>query len=122
MTGSGRSVLLWAARILTVGLTGIVLLVLLSPDPTGLDRPLTAAEILGLILFPGGVTVGTVLAWRWHRAGSLVAIACLLTFYVYSYVVSGKLPGGPWFLVMIIPALLWLWLSVLDGGAGRQAS
>ena len=112
--------LLWIARILTIGLVSIVLLAFVAPDPTAANQPLTVAEIFGLALFPAGVTLGTVAAWRWHRSGSLVAIGSLMGFYVYNYAVSGRLPSGPWFVVMVVPALLWLWLSLLEERAGQR--
>lgn len=112
--------LLWIARILTIGLVSIVLLAFAAPDPTAANQPLTVGEIFGLALFPAGVTLGTVAAWRWHRSGSLVAIGGLMGFYVYNYGVSGGLPSGPWFVVMVVPALLWLWLSLLEERAGQR--
>ncbi|MCA9974361.1 MAG: hypothetical protein KC413_01370 [Anaerolineales bacterium] len=77
---------------------------LLNASPA---RP-TAAEWLGLILFPGGVCLGLLLAWRYERSGGLLALLSLAAFYIWSYVHSGQWPGGPYFLLVAIPGLFFL--------------
>lgn len=122
MPRSGPLIVRWLARVLTVLLVVIVALALFSPDPNGTGLPLRGIELLGLALFPVGLTLGTVAAWRWHRAGSLAALGCLAGFYLYNLLLAGRLPTGPWFAVMAVPAVLWLWLSFMPERRARRPS
>ncbi len=67
-----------------------------------------------LCLFPGGVIAGILIAWKWEFIGSTITIGCLGTFYAIQTIVSGRIPGGPYFILVAAPAFLFLasWLIV----------
>lgn len=67
-----------------------------------------AAEVIGLILFPFGVSVGLIIAWWREWLGSLIGVASLAAFYVWMTMLDGQLPKGPYFILLAAPALLFL--------------
>lgn len=79
---------------------------ILSPDEGA--TPTVFEWFMLICLFPGGITTGMVIAWRWELVGSLISITCLATFYMIQTFVSGRIPGGPYFLLFSAPAFLFL--------------
>ncbi len=75
-------------------------------NPTG-PAP-TPSEWVGLSLFPGGVSLGLLLAWRYERGGGLLSLLSMGVFYVWSYTRSGRWPGGPYFLLVALPGLFFI--------------
>jgi hypothetical protein len=67
-----------------------------------------------LALFPFGVLLGLVLAWRWPGTGGGLATGSLLAFYAAHRLITGHFPGGPWFALISAPGPLFL-LSGLSG-------
>jgi hypothetical protein len=57
--------------------------------------------------------VGLALAWWREAAGAAVAGASLTAFYLYYALLTGRLPGGPWFLIFTAPAALFFasWIA-----------
>ena len=104
------SALRWAARTGSV-LSLLFLLLIVSGELFGggqAARP-TSREWLGLAFFPIGVGLGLALAWFRERLGGAVAIASLIAFYVWNLIESGgRLPGGPFFILVAAPAFLFL--------------
>ena len=93
----------WAARIGSLISIGLLLAFVFGEggDPAAL-APL---DWLGLALFPGGVILGMLVGfWRegWGGAMTLVSI---LAFYGLQFALSGRLPGGPYFLAFALPGL-----------------
>lgn len=80
---------------------------------------------LSLVLFPAGVLVGELLAWRWEGLGSLLAVASLAVFYM----LFGAWLSGDWLRDAVIflfsaPAFLFLmdWLMAnWTGSTQRKA-
>lgn len=100
----------WMARIW--GLASI-LLVLAFLFGEGLSpTQITPMEWMQLLLFPFGVMVGLLLAWRWEGLGGGLALVSFVAFYLVHYMVSGTLPGGPYFGLVAAPGLLFVlcWL------------
>jgi hypothetical protein len=80
-------------------------------------------ELAGLLLFPIGVTLGLVLAWRWEFVGGLISIGSLLLFYLAMFMSDGRFPRGPFFALVAAPGLLFLVVWVIsyrrDGGVAN---
>jgi hypothetical protein len=112
-TRTGPVVLRWLGRGLSV-----LMLVLLVPPVVGGGGSL-AGIFRGThgmcMLFPFGVCVGMALAWRWQLVGAVVSLVSLALFYLLHFFERGRFPGGPWFLVFTLPAVLflasWLWAA-----------
>lgn len=99
----------WIARILSAVSIGLLTMFLTEP---GGGWP-TPNELLGLALFPGAVAVGLALAWKYEAMGSIVAIAGLAGFFVWHYAFDATWPGGPYFVLFALPAVLFLICSYL---------
>lgn len=69
---------------------------------------LSVNEILGFALFPVGVVVGFLIAWKWELVGGLVSLLSLAGFYLWHFSNSGNLPAGPWFMIFSSPAIFFL--------------
>ena len=76
-------------------------------------RP-TPQEWVGLALWPIGVAVGLIVAWYREELGGILALGCLIAFYVWNLLRSGHLPHGPFFLLMAAPGLLFLIAGLLS--------
>ena len=59
------------------------------------------------VLFPFGVMVGLLVAWRFERTGGMIAVACLLMFYALEYC-GGAFPKGSAFWLISAPGALFL--------------
>ncbi len=73
---------------------------------------LTSAEIVGLLFFPVGITVGMLLGWRWETLGGAVTVLSLLAFYKVMYATSGRFPEGIWFALFALPGLFFLYCGL----------
>lgn len=85
---------------------------------------LTAVEWVGLSFFPIGVIIGFAVAWWREALGAAIAASSLLMFYmVYGALLSGRVPGGPWFFILTSPAALFFvsWLCGKKGGGKMNA-
>ena len=58
------------------------------------------------VLFPFGVMLGLVLAWRFEIAGGIVAALSVLLFYALEFISQGGFPEGPWFFLFAAPGVL----------------
>jgi hypothetical protein len=76
---------------------------------------LTWAEAVGFLFFPVGVVAGFALAWRREMAGGLLTLSSLALFYMWLFARSGRLPGGPYFLLFAAPGLLHVASALLAG-------
>jgi hypothetical protein len=66
-------------------------------------------EWIGLLLFPGGVFVGLVLAWREEGLGGAIVVVSILAFYlIYGWLLSGTIRQGWAFLPFLVPGILFL--------------
>ena len=96
----------WSARASSLASVGLLSMFLLG-DEAKLGT-VTPAEALMLCCFPVGLAVGLLLAWFREGLGGAVAVASVAAFYAVHLAVSGRLPGGPWFLIFSLPAPLFL--------------
>lgn len=88
-----------------------------SLRPTGPEPGIQ--QWIGLALWPVGVAIGLLLAWLHEALGALLALACLIAFYLWNQLRTGSLPRGPFFFLIAAPALVFLLSAALSR---RQAS
>ncbi len=99
-------ILRWTGRVLSVVSIGILLLFFIGEGDFSQPPQLTLKEWLGLLFFPGGIVIGMILGWRRESLGAFIALASLAAFYLIQLVFFGDFPGGPFFLLFTLPALL----------------
>ena len=95
----------WTAR--AWALVTIVIVLLLSVGE-GL-HPAGAAQWLGLVLYPGGICLGMIVAWWREGLGGGITVGSLVAFYALHTATAGRLPRGWAWLVLAIPGFLFLW-------------
>ena len=74
----------------------------------------TAAEWVGLTLFPLGLALGLVIGWWREGFGGTIALLSLAAFYLLNWWQSGAWPSGPYFALLTVPGLLFVlsaWLT-----------
>ena len=99
----------WLARATGLVSMGVLLLFLTGNDglvTTSAWAKVRPAEWLFLLFFPFGLMLGLALAWWREALGAAVAAGSVAAFYVSYALLTGGLPGGPWFLVFTAPAVL----------------
>jgi hypothetical protein len=105
----------WAARVWSIASIGFVLLIavgeVLYPHA---PPPATLRDWAGLFLFPFGTCLGLMLAWRWEGLGGAIATGSLLGFYLVMWMRDGRLPGGPYFVLVAAPGILFLAAWAID--------
>ena len=93
-------VIRWLARAGSVASIGLLVAFLVGE---GLP-PITCQSAL----FPFGVMVGLLVAWRFERTGGTITVACLLMFYALEYFCGGAFPKGSAFWLISAPGALFL--------------
>ena len=83
-----------------------------SLRPTGTEANLQ--QWIGLALWPVGVAVGLLLAWLHEAMGALLALSCLIAFYLWNLLRAGSVPRGPFFFLIAAPALVFLLAATLS--------
>jgi hypothetical protein len=106
----------WSARAASLVSLGVLLLFLTGDDGLlGVENwaKVRPAEWPALLLFPFGVMIGLAVAWWREALGAATAVLSLTAFYAYWVVLTGRVPGGPWFLAFASPAALFFgsWLA-----------
>ncbi|MDQ5845755.1 MAG: hypothetical protein M3539_10730 [Acidobacteriota bacterium] len=104
----------WVARIWSVASILFVLAFIFGDLFSGSGVRPTAAEWLGLVLWPGGVIVGLIVAWFRKGLGGAITIGSLIAFYVWNFLERGTFPRGPYFALVAAPGILFLLSSVLS--------
>lgn len=72
----------------------------------------TPTEGVGMIFFPVGLSIGLIIGWRSEGLGGLIATGSMVGFYFWCLIARGRFPGGPYFLLVVAPGILFLvtWL------------
>jgi len=96
----------WLARLTSLISIGLLALFLFGEPfhPT----QITAREWTGLAFFPAGVAIGMIIAWWKEGLGAAISIASLLGFYTIFGWLLGSRVSGPWFILFVSPAFLFL--------------
>lgn len=110
----GSRAMRWIAQIWSVVSLGFVLLFVIGELLHGNGARPTWSEWIGLALWPGGVCLGLVIAWFRARLGGAIATVCLIAFYLWSLLERGRFPGGPYFVLVAAPGILFLLCSVMS--------
>lgn len=110
MTTPALTALRWLARISSL-ISLATLAAFLGPGESGTPAGI---EWLALAAFPGGVALGMLLGWWRERAGGLLTLASLVTFYLILGLAAGRWPTGPYFLILAAPGLLFLIVGLLS--------
>jgi hypothetical protein len=97
------AVLRWTARVW--GIASFLFILAFVVGGAESMRP-TAGEAFGLLLFPLGVVVGFAIAWWREGVGGLVSVGSLALFYLWMLGRDGRLPAGPYFLLLAAPGFL----------------
>ncbi len=105
----------WVARIWSIPAFLFIAVMLVgevaSPHASS---PVSVRDFIGLALFPFGVFLGILLAWRWERLGGMISLGSFFGFYAALWLFDGRLPRGPYFALVAAPGLLFLVSSLLD--------
>jgi len=75
-------------------------------------------EALLLLLFPVGMCVGYLLAWKWQLLGGVVSIACMTTFLIALHEADMVLTMA----FLSIPGVLFIVYGMLSRGVGPGGS
>lgn len=94
------AVLRWVARIWSIASVGLLCVFLFGE---GLP-PLTVKAML----FPVGVMLGLIVAWWFERIGGLIAVLCMLLFYMLEYLGHDRFPKGYAFMLISAPSVIFL--------------
>jgi len=109
----------WVARVWSI-LSILAVLAFAVGGAVGGNGPRpTPQEWVGLALWPIGVGVGLVVAWFREELGGVLALGCLIAFYIWNLLRSGHLPRGPFFFLMAAPGLLFLIAGFLSRRSAR---
>lgn len=101
----------WAARITSVLAMGIIAIFATS----GGSAP-SKAEWIAIALFPVGVLIGLIVAWKREIPGAIISLASLLIFYGYMFAQSAFVPNMRYvgnFALFAIPGVLFLAAGVI---------
>lgn len=113
--------ILWTARVLGGLVVALFILItvsdLLSPE-RAFPTPL---EWFQLSFFPIGLCIGYVVAWRWHLAGGVISLACMVAFFVVMSASGSPVHGVAAFYPFAVPGLLFLLYSYLARGRRHAA-
>lgn len=109
----------WVARVTALVMVVFILLMFIGEgivDGFGGLLALTLRESLMMAAFVV-VFLGLLLGWRWEVLGGGLVIGGMAVFYWLDYAFSGTFPRGPYFLIIVIPGLLYLLCGL---GSGRK--
>lgn len=96
----------------------LILIIGYGLDP---NEPLPSLiEWLELALFPFGVIVGQLIAWKKEGVGSFITIASIAVFYIIEFVFKGRFPGGPYFMLVAFPGFLFLICNINSKKSNRD--
>ena len=97
------------ARVFAVACLALLFLLILGENlDYWLKAPLN--ELIGALLFPVGLIIGMLVAWRRELLGGAIALGSVAAFYIiYGLILNSILTGlGWWFIFFAIPGALFL--------------
>lgn len=113
---SSSNIIRWLARIWSLASIAFILAFLIGEGLSDGVRGPTAAEAVGIALFPIGVAVGLVIAWFREILGGAIATGCFIAFYLWLLIIHGELPRGPYFFLVAAPGILFMIPCFLSRG------
>ncbi len=97
---ASAKILCRAARVWSAASIGLLCAFLFGEGPPPLR--------VKAMLFPFGVMLGLILAWRFERVGGLLTAGCVLLFYTLNYLDCGRFPKGYAFMLISAPSVIFL--------------
>ena len=126
MEGPGRGErdfwwgVLWAARILALLIVASFAFATIADLMDGEVSLFVAKDAFWVALFPFGVCVGYVIAWRRQLLGAMVSIGCLAVLYGGGALVGQRPPVTPILYPFGGPAVLFLYYWAFAPGARKR--
>jgi hypothetical protein len=71
-------------------------------------NPTTRGQLLGLLFFPFGISVGMIIGWWREGIGGIMTVGSLLVFYAIHLATAGALPRGWAWIAFAAPGFLFL--------------
>jgi len=102
--GAATRLVRWIARVWSLCSIGLLLGFVVGEG----INPATSGEMLGLLFFPLGISIGMVLAWWREGLGGSITVGSLIVFYLIHFATAGTLPKGGAWLVFSAPGFLFL--------------
>jgi hypothetical protein len=104
----------WTARVLTVFLVGIVVVMFVGVTIDGGFHPLRlkGVEPIQMIFFWTGC-IGMVIAWRAPVVGGALSLVAMTLFFTVEFAVRGGPPRGLVLYLMLFPGILYLVSALL---------
>lgn len=104
---NGAMLLRWLARLLSVLLVSFIMVFVIGEAHLRVMPVIRGTHGMCLV-FPFGLCLGVLLAWRWELAGSLLALVSTAIFSVSEAVQTGKRRHAMSPLLFALPAVLFL--------------
>lgn len=103
----------WIAKVLAVALAAMLMLFFIGEAATGGINSLTGLSLGEFLMFLTllGVLAGLLLGLKWELFGGVLTIGSMAAFYLLDYLFTGDFPDGPFFLILISPSFLFLYLA-----------
>jgi hypothetical protein len=117
VTGNWNTVIRWIARLSSLAINSVFLLILFLAV-TNEDKPQGAA--IPVLVFLALAMVSCFAAWRWERAGGIVVLVSAVCLGVAAYSSSCTYNLGPHFLAPLLYAVPYLLVGALFLLAARE--
>jgi hypothetical protein len=111
----------WTARLWSLLGIGFLLLMFLGEGGPGIGILFSTDGVL-FLCFPLGVVAGMTLGWWREGLGGAITLAGLVGFYAAHWFLSGRFPGGPWFLLTAAPGFFFLLARGISVGSKRTVA
>ena len=108
----------WVARAWSILNILIIFLFAIGESLRPIGPVPTYKEWIGLALWPVGVAIGLLTSWLRELLGGMLALGCLIAFYIWNLFRSGHLPRGPFFFLIAAPALVFILAAALSPRTG----
>ncbi len=101
----------WIARIGAVLIAGMILIIFIGEGISEGFGPLMQMSLRETAMMAVFVIVflGLILGWRWEILGGSLIAGGMGAFYLLDFLFSGTFPRGPFFLVIALPGLLYIY-------------
>lgn len=108
ITNSLVNIIRWIAKVWSVVSALFVLIFIIGYALTPEESLPKFREWLEFALFPTGVILGQLLAWKKERLGGIITVGSFMSFYLVELIIKGRFPRGPYFALVAVPGLLFL--------------
>jgi len=74
-----------------------------------LEMTLHESIMMGFFLL---LWAGLVISWKFELTGGIMTVGSLIVFYLCDYLFSGTFPRGPYFILLGLPGVLFIWCGM----------